>query len=167
MINKPQIPQRILTPFVPKSIKYYFLFKEQTNLGAFYNTHDHQLIPEGAIEISKEKVSEFLQGINHQDKLIYLNEEGQPQLRDRYTKLSKGKWVSDKGAIAEKDQKLLSMKAKQLLSDNDFRWNNSIRFNSYSKEAKQELTRFYNALLAVIRGDSSELPYLNMEIVKY
>lgn len=55
---------------------------------------------------------------------------------------------------------LLISQALALLAVNDFRWNNSIRWSSYSKEQKQALTTYYNALVAVVHGESSTLPIL-------
>lgn len=166
MINQPQIPQRDFTPFVPEPIKYYFIFEPEIGLGGFYDTSNHRTIPEGAIEITLQRKQELLNDINSNNKLIYLDNEGVPQLRDRLTKLVDGEWVSDEDAIAERAQTILIMQARQLLSANAHRWNNNILYESYSVSVKDEIVRFHNALMEVINGESSELPVLDLEILR-
>lgn len=60
----------------------------------------------------------------------------------------------------EINKAILIQQAKGLLAENDFRWSNQIRWNNYTDAERQALTTYYNALLAVVNGESNTLPTL-------
>lgn len=56
------------------------------------------------------------------------------------------------------NQTNLVAEAKQLIKDNEWRWNNKIKWDEYSKEKRQQITAYYKALVAVVNGESNTLP---------
>jgi hypothetical protein len=62
---------------------------------------------------------------------------------------------------SQSSQLSLQEQAKQILSTNDFRWSNPIKWNSYTDEERQKLTNFYQQLVDVVNGKSKTIPILN------
>jgi hypothetical protein len=100
-----------------------------------------------AIEITAEQFNQYDKP-SIDKKTVYKN--GEFSFVDKYTKKELAKIAQDK-LIAD---------AKSLLAENDYRWSNQIRWNNYTDAERQALTTYYNALLAVVNGESSTLPTL-------
>lgn len=60
--------------------------------------------------------------------------------------------------IAAVNTEKLKAQAKQLILDNEHKWNNQILWAGYTQEGRDVLTEYYLALLAVINGESSVIP---------
>lgn len=142
-------------------MKIFFDYYKDNSTGGFYHEGVQDAIPESAVEITQEQYEFLLSGLNS-GKLVYIDKDGNYQLREPLTKLVRGKWVADDEAITKIAQDKLIADARILLAENDFRWNNQIRWIGYTEEQKQALTDYYTALLAVVNGESNTLPILSL-----
>jgi hypothetical protein len=66
---------------------------------------------------------------------------------------------------AEHQRVQLIAQAKQLLIQNDFRWN-AIKLLEYSDEKKDLVLQYRQSLVDVVNGIATEIPELNLEEVK-
>lgn len=124
-------------------MKYYY----SPSRNEFYMCEIINKSIDDAIEITAEQFNEYDKPPIDK-KIVYKN--GDFIFADKYTKKEQAKIAQDK-LIAD---------ARTLLAENDYRWSNQIRWSNYTDIERQSLTTYYNALLAVVNGESSTLPIL-------
>lgn len=112
--------------------------------------------PDQYVLLTDEEHQELCNALNRQQNGLLLHdvilENGNAKIIEKYTLEE----------IEEHNNKLtesiLIAQAKQLIKDNEWRWNNKIKWDEYSEEKRQQVTAYYKALVAVVNGESNTLP---------
>ncbi len=72
------------------------------------------------------------------------------------------KWIVDSEKKAEQEKDSLKQQALKLLLANEFRWTNKIKWERYDDKTRAAIMQYYDALVAVINGESETIPTLEI-----
>jgi hypothetical protein len=122
---------------------------------------DYQILPDDIQEISEEKYKELRTGIQN-NKLLYLDENEEIQLRDKYTKLVDGEWIPDNEAIAERDRLILVAQASYKFTEYE-QYSIGYRYSKLTEQEKSNLYAYLDALDDIIKGIDTTSTELSTE----
>lgn len=110
----------------------------------FYNNQEP---PEGALEITEEELDNYLDILNRQQKLLWIDAKDVIQIREKLTKWDKKKktFVPDEAAIIAEKRHLLRSQADKLIEDYII-YTMPYYFNKYTTQQQKELTDYLDAL---------------------
>lgn len=132
--------------------KLYISFLQDDNkilsiTNGFYHSDIHKVIPDNSFEITEQIHQEYLDILNNQQKLLWIDADNNIQIRDRLSKWDKKKktFVTDQDAI-DAENKLIMKDHAKLLIDKYIKNTISYYFNKYNKQEQDQLNNYLDAL---------------------
>lgn len=135
--------------------KLYIKFNENNDFAGFYRDEPEN-IPNNAIVITIDDRAKYLDALDSGNKNIKLI-KNKIKIVDKYTADELAKQQSDRESAA------LIAQARSLLSKNDYRWNNQLKWQRYDDKTRDAVMKYYDALVAVVNGESDTIPILEIE----
>lgn len=123
---------------------HYYFTVEESNITGVGMTPD-KTYPDGAIECTEE------QSRNHDKYKIVKN-----KVVDKYT-------TKELASLKLQEEKqMVIANARELLLANEYRWTNKIKWERYDDKTRAAIMQYYDALVAVINGESETIPTLEI-----
>lgn len=137
---------------------YYIKFDENNKFlgfGVQFLSAKNTDLPDNVFIITHEQHAKYIAADKDPLKSIVLD-KGKVKIVNKYTALELAEQK-----VQQAKQALIT-EARTLLLANEFRWTNKIKWERYDEKTRAAIMVYYDALVAVINGESETIPVLEI-----